>query len=366
MRLGLTKEAPQRLRAGISYALQTATDEGHCALPVEELVCLSVTLLDVGEAPIRNAIEGELAGGDVILDRIEDEPCLFLRGLHGAERDIADRLSALARGTPPWPQIDAELAAPWVEARTGKILSASQREAIALVLHSKVAVVTGGPAVGKTMLLDTILRILIANGVRIRPAAPTARAAKRMSDQTGIEAKTIHRLLEIHPKNGGFRKGVADPFECDLLVLDETSMIDVPLMNAITKAVPKRAGLLLVGFVDQLPSVGPGRVLADVIDSGAVTVARLTKCSCRLPTVTASRQDPQPLRDRWSSVSGSGPRLFRRCPWSRAHSPSSRTLPPPAGHVQPAPLLSVCRLASSPDSFPGQTAACRRVPGRHP
>ena len=277
MRLGVTKESPKRLRAGISYALQTATDEGHCALPVEKLVRLAVTLLEVLEAPIRVAIEGELTGGDVILDRIEDQPCLFLRGLHIAERDIADRLSALARGTPPWPEIDAERAVPWVEARTGKTLSTSQRDAVGLVLRSKVAVVTGGPGVGKTTLLDTILRILVAKGVRILLAAPTGRAAKRMSDQTGIEAKTIHRLLEIDPKNGGFKKGADDPLDCDLLVLDETSMVDVPLMNAITKAIPRRAGLLLVGDVDQLPSVGPGRILADLIDSCAITVARLTE-----------------------------------------------------------------------------------------
>ena len=189
---------------------------------------------------------------------IEDEPCLFLRGLHIAERDIADRLSALARGALPWPEIDAERAVPWVEARTGKTLSTSQRDAVALVLRSKVTVVTGGPGVGKTTLLDTILRVLLAKGVRVLLAAPTGRAAKRMSDQTGIEAKTIHRLLEIDPKNGGFKKGVDDPLDCDLLLLDEISMVDVPLMNAITKAIPRRAGLLLVGDVDQLPSVGPG------------------------------------------------------------------------------------------------------------
>ncbi len=277
MRLGLTKESPKRLRAGISYALQTATDEGHCALPVEELVRLAVELLEVAEAPIRVAVDVELSGGDIILDTIEDEPCLFLRGLHAAERDVANRLRSLACGAPSWPQIDAKRAVPWVETRTGKILSASQRDAVGLVLRAKVAVVTGGPGVGKTTLLDTILRILAAKGVKILLGAPTGRAAKRMNEQTGIEAKTIHRLLEIDPKNGGFRKGVEDPLDCDLLVLDETSMIDVPLMNAITKAVPKRAGLLLVGDVDQLPSVGPGRVLADVIESGAATVARLTE-----------------------------------------------------------------------------------------
>ena len=277
MRLGLTKEHPKRLRAGVSYALQTATDEGHCALPVEELVKLASTLLEVADAPVRAAVEAELAGGDVVRDTIGDTPCLFLRGLYGAERDIAGRLRALARGSPPWPAVDLARAIPWVEARTGKVLAASQRAAVELVLGSKVAVVTGGPGVGKTTLLDTILRILAAKGVKLLLAAPTGRAAKRMAEQTGLEAKTVHRLLEIDPKNGGFRKGAEDPLDCDLLVLDEASMVDVPLMNAITKAVPPRAGLLLVGDVDQLPSVGPGRVLADVIDGGAVAVARLTE-----------------------------------------------------------------------------------------
>ncbi len=113
--------------------------------------------------------------------------------------------------------------------------------------------------------------------MKILLAAPTGRAAKRMSEQTGLEAKTVHRLLEIDPANGGFKKNGEEPLDCDLLVLDETSMVDVPLMNAITKAVPQRAGLLLVGDVDQLPSVGPGRVLADIIASGAITTARLTE-----------------------------------------------------------------------------------------
>ena len=192
-------------------------------------------------------------------------------------RDSSVTFYPLARGGPPWPNIDTERAIPWIESRTGKTLSASQRAAVDLMLRSKVSVVTGGPGVGKTTLLDTILRILTAKGVRLLLAAPTGRAAKRMSEQTGIEAKTIHRLLEIDPKTGGFRKGADDPLDCDLLVIDETSMVDVPLMNAITKAIPARSGLLLVGDVDQLPSVGPGRVLADVIESGAVTVARLTE-----------------------------------------------------------------------------------------
>jgi exodeoxyribonuclease V alpha subunit len=164
-----------------------------------------------------------------------------------------------------------------VESKTGKVLSPSQAEAVRLVLASKLAVITGGPGVGKTSTLDTILRILIAKGVRVLLAAPTGRAAKRMTEQTGLEAKTIHRLLEIDPKHGGFSRTEENPLDCDLLVVDETSMLDVPLMNALTKAVPEHAALLLVGDVDQLPSVGPGQVLADVIASGAVPVARLTE-----------------------------------------------------------------------------------------
>jgi exodeoxyribonuclease V alpha subunit len=202
---------------------------------------------------------------------------VFLAGLHGAERVIAERLTARASGTPPWPSIDFDKALAWVEGKTGKTLSGSQREAVRLVLTSKVAVMTGGPGVGKTSTLDSILRILVAKGVRVLLAAPTGRAAKRMTEQTGLEAKTIHRLLEIDPKHGGFSRTEDNPLDCDLLVVDETSMVDVPLMNALTKAIPEHAGLLLVGDVDQLPSVGPGQVLSDIIASGQVAVARLTE-----------------------------------------------------------------------------------------
>jgi exodeoxyribonuclease V alpha subunit len=181
-------------------------DEGHCGLPVEDLVKLAVTLLDVADGTVRSALDAELAGGDVVSDRIDDRPCVFLRGLHLAERGVAERLLALARGAPPWPAIDVDRATPWVEARTGKTLAPSQRAAVETVLKSRVAVVTGGPSVGKTTLLNTILRILVAKRAKTLLAAPTGRATKRMAEQTGIEARTIHRLLETDPKNGGFRR----------------------------------------------------------------------------------------------------------------------------------------------------------------
>ena len=166
---------------------------------------------------------------------------------------------------------------PWVEKKTGKMLAASQRAAIEMALRSKAMVITGGPGVGKTTLLDAILRILLAKGTKILLTAPTGRAAKRMTEQTGIEAKTIHRLLEIDPKTGGFRRGADNPLDCDLLVIDETSMVDISLMFSLVKAIPAGAALLLVGDFDQLPSVGPGQVLDDIINSGAIPVARLTE-----------------------------------------------------------------------------------------
>ncbi|WP_311276888.1 ATP-dependent RecD-like DNA helicase [Methylobacterium sp. WCS2018Hpa-22] len=278
MKLGLEKEAPQRLRAGVSFALQTAMDEGHCGLPTERLAVLAQKLLEVDANLVRAAVKEELLRGEeVIADTVVDQPCIFLKGLHAAERMIAERLIERASGSPPWPEIDLDKARPWVEGKTGKTLSPSQIEAVRLMLVSKLCVITGGPGVGKTSTLDAMLRILRAKGVQVLLAAPTGRAAKRMTEQTGLEAKTIHRLLEIDPKHGGFSRNAENPLKCDLLVIDETSMVDVPLMNALLKAVPERAGLLLVGDVDQLPSVGPGQVLADVIASGRVPVAQLTE-----------------------------------------------------------------------------------------
>src|SRR5829696_5087684 len=189
-KLGIEKTAPQRLRAGISFALQTATDEGHCGLPVETLTGLAERLLEVEPSLIEIAIAEVFATREVIADAIEDRPCAFLKGLYAAEQAISERLLDLAQGAPPWPQIDLARAIPWVEARTRMTLSASQREAVRLVVASKVTVITGGPGVGKTSTLDSILRLVTAKGVRVALAAPTGRAAKRMAEQTGLEAKT--------------------------------------------------------------------------------------------------------------------------------------------------------------------------------
>src|SRR5271167_1402930 len=277
MKLGFEKTAMIRVRAGISYALTEAMDDGHCGLPTDELMPLAEGLLDVPVELVRTAIDLELAEGTVIADSVGETPCVFLAGLHRAERVIAERLMRLANGRLPWPWIDPDKALPWVADRIGLVLADSQVAAIRLALMSKVLVMTGGPGVGKTTIVNAILRILAAKGTNLLLCAPTGRAAKRMTEATGFEAKTIHRLLEVDPKSSGFKRSDDNPLDCDLLVVDETSMVDVMLMQALMRAVPDNAALLIVGDIDQLPSVGPGQVLADVIASGAVPVVRLTE-----------------------------------------------------------------------------------------
>jgi exodeoxyribonuclease V alpha subunit len=277
MKLGVAKTAMIRVRAGISYALTEAMNEGHCGLPTAELMPLAEKLLDVPQDLIRTALDLELADGTVIADCVGETACVFLAGLYRAERAIAERLLSLNKGKIPWPWIDPNKAIPWIERRTSLTLADSQKAAVATAFASKVLVITGGPGVGKTTIVNSILRILSAKDVSLLLCAPTGRAAKRMKEATGLEAKTIHRLLEVDPKGGGFRRDETNPLDCDLLVVDETSMVDVLLMHALVRAVPHKAALLVVGDVDQLPSVGPGQVLADMIESGAIPVVRLTE-----------------------------------------------------------------------------------------
>ena len=211
MRLGIEKTAMVRVRAGIGHALAEAMDEGHCGLPEEELGPLAAKLLEVPAKLIRTALDLELADGTVVADTVDDTPCIFLGGLHRAERAIAGRLMGIAAGNLPWPDIDPDKALPWVERKTGLALAPGQADAVRTALASKVSVITGGPGVGKTTIVNSILRILTAKDVGILLCAPTGRAAKRMSEATGLEAKTIHRLLEVDPRNGGFRRDCGEP-----------------------------------------------------------------------------------------------------------------------------------------------------------
>ncbi len=274
-KLGIEKTAMIRVRAGIGHALAHAMDDGHCGLPVEELMTLATDLIEVPPELIETALRLELDAGDLVADTLDGRRAIFLAGLYRAEQSVAERLRALRSGALPWPGIDAARAIPWVERKTGLTLAASQRDAIRLALSSKMLVITGGPGVGKTTLVNSILRILAAKQLRVALCAPTGRAAKRLSESTGMTAKTIHRLLETNPATGEFRRDEAHPLECDLLVMDEASMVDVLLVRSLLRAVPDEAALLVVGDVDQLPSVGPGQALADIIGSGAVPVVQL-------------------------------------------------------------------------------------------
>lgn len=276
-KLGIEPTAMIRVRAGISFALAEATGEGHCGLPVAELTAQTAALIEVPPTLIEAALELELEAGDVVADTVAGQDCVFLAGLYRGEQNIAERLRTLASGPTPWPAIDAGRAIPWVESRTGLSLAPSQREAFRLALGSKVLVITGGPGVGKTTLVNSVLQVLRAKDVQVALCAPTGRAAKRLMDSTGLEARTIHRLLETDPRTGGFKRNEERPLDCQLLVVDETSMVDVPLMRALLRALPDEAALLLVGDVDQLPSVGPGQVLADIIGAGTLPVVRLTE-----------------------------------------------------------------------------------------
>jgi exodeoxyribonuclease V alpha subunit len=276
-KLGIEKEATIRLRAGLSFGLAEATSDGHCGLPVADLLKSTAALIEVRAELIEAALDLELRSGDLVADTVAGAPCVFLAGLYRSEQAIAERLRLLSSGRPAWPIIDLDRAIPWVESRTKVTLAPSQRDALQLAVVSKVLVITGGPGVGKTTLVNSILKVLQAKGVEVALCAPTGRAAKRLTESTGLDGRTIHRLLEADPSNGGFKRNEENPLSCDLVVVDEASMVDVPLMRALLRALRDQAALLLVGDVDQLPSVGPGQVLADIIASGAVPVIRLTE-----------------------------------------------------------------------------------------
>jgi exodeoxyribonuclease V alpha subunit len=218
-KLGIEKTALIRVRAGISFALAEAMDDGHCGLPADELILLAQKLLEVPPDLVETALGLELQDGTVVADDLDGRRCIFLGALYRAEREIAEKLKALASKRPPWPSIEVDKAIPWVETRTKLGLAESQKLALRTALVSNILVITGGPGVGKTTLVNSLLKILSAKSLSIALCAPTGRAAKRLSESTGLEAKTIHRLLETDPKTGGFRRNEEAPLDCDLLVV---------------------------------------------------------------------------------------------------------------------------------------------------
>ncbi|MEY3182081.1 MAG: hypothetical protein RLZ35_66 [Pseudomonadota bacterium] len=277
-RLGIDKHALPRAQAGLSYLLQEMASGGDCAMPALTLVEKTASLLDIPKPIVEQAVIEALKEKRIVFDYIENNPCIFLQHYHRAEIAIARQLKDLSDHPLPFKEpLDMTRAIPWVEEKNAIVLSVSQKKALAVALNNKVTILTGGPGVGKTTLVNSILTILRSQTGKVMLGAPTGRAAKRLSESTGHEAKTLHRLLEFDPKNAQFKRNKDNPLPADWIIIDEVSMIDVLLMHHLLKAVPMTAGILLVGDVDQLPSVSAGAVLANLIDSGQLATVKLTE-----------------------------------------------------------------------------------------
>ncbi len=270
--LGMDPAAPARIRAALVYSLNRLADEGHVWAAREALVAAAAEVLG-GEMPVAAELDGLVAEGRLAVDGAR----VALPALDAAERGVVSGLLRLMR-TPARPlSVDLEAALAWYQQLGGIELAPLQRQAIGASLDAKVLIVTGGPGTGKTTLVRGIVEIHRRKGRRIELCAPTGRAAQRLGESAGQPARTIHRLLGFDPGRGAFQHDEQNPLDADLVIADESSMIDTVLMNSLLKAVPSAAQLILVGDADQLPSVGPGNVLGDLIASGAVRVIRLTE-----------------------------------------------------------------------------------------
>lgn len=271
--LGIDPKSQIRVEAGILYILTELTEEGHVCYPKGELVEKAISALDVDREIVTSAL-ANLESNDRI---VMEDNSVYLKALHIAEEHVSQKLRELVN-TPKIPfHINIEKAITWIQGETGLELAERQKVAIEKAMNEKILIITGGPGTGKTTIVNSIIKILEKMRVRICLAAPTGRAAKRLSEATGREAKTIHRLLEYSPKEKAFRRNEQNILVVDVVVIDEASMIDILLMNHLMLAIPSHATLILIGDIDQLPSVGPGNVLKDIINSRKVEMVTLNE-----------------------------------------------------------------------------------------
>ncbi|MFI1174899.1 SF1B family DNA helicase RecD2 [Streptomyces melanogenes] len=286
--VGIPHDSPERVKAGLQYALSQSTDQGHCFLPEEQLIADSVKLLQVDTGLVIDCLGELVAEEGVVREPVpgpeggaERVTAVYLVPFHRAELSLAAQVVRLLRTRedrmPGFQDVDWDRALSWLAARTGAELAPEQQEAVRLALTSKVAVLTGGPGCGKSFTVRSVVELARAKKAKVVLAAPTGRAAKRLAELTGADASTVHRLLELKP--GGDAAYDKDrPLDADLVVVDEASMLDLLLANKLVKAVAPGAHLLLVGDVDQLPSVGAGEVLRDLLaEGGPVPRVRLTR-----------------------------------------------------------------------------------------
>ncbi|MBV2151592.1 ATP-dependent RecD-like DNA helicase [Kitasatospora sp. SUK 42] len=284
--VGIPHDSPERVKAGLQYALSQSSDQGHCYLPEERLIADGVKLLQVDVGLVIDCLAELVAAEGVVRETVPGEAgepitAVYLVPFHRAEISLANQLLRLLRSDSdrmPWfGSVDWPVALEWLAKRTGTELAPEQEQSVRLALTEKVAVLTGGPGCGKSFTVKSIVTLALAKRAKVVLAAPTGRAAKRLSELTGVEASTVHRLLELKP--GGDAAYDRDrPLDADLVVVDEASMLDLILANKLVKAVPPGAHLLFVGDVDQLPSVGAGEVLRDLLaEGGPIPSVRLTR-----------------------------------------------------------------------------------------
>jgi exodeoxyribonuclease V alpha subunit len=284
-KLGIAKNSELRAEAGILYVLNQLSDDGHVYYPYELLIDKCQEILEVDREIIIKALGTIALDKRIVIEDLnqdinefkENNKAVYLAKYHFSETSIANRVKVLVNTPKLIRKIDSDKAIEWVQKQIAITLAEKQKEAIKSAIENKVMVITGGPGTGKTTIINAVIKIFSRIGVQILLAAPTGRAAKRMSEVTGHEAKTIHRMLKYSIKGGGFEKNDDNPLDCDLLILDEASMIDTILMHHLLKAIPRQATFILVGDVNQLPSVGAGNVLKDIINSQAVPVVELNE-----------------------------------------------------------------------------------------